>query len=337
MKMSNEELNLIRQRKGENAIVSKKNAEDKSSGSAPPRRANVANAAKKKKQECGFAKVAGMEELKKMVENYFINVLKHSKLAKAYGLAPPSILLYGPTGCGKTFFAHAIAEELGIEFYNVNPDNLASTYIHGSQLAIAELFKKAEKNAPAIIFFDEMESVAPRRQANDEKHTNGETNEMLCMLNEAAQRGIYVIAATNNPELIDPAILRSGRMDLKIYIDMPDEAARESIFRLSLSKLPADKNIDYNKLAQLTKGYNCSDISLIVKEASRKTFADTIASASKTYKLITQSQLEEVIAGKSPSVKQSDIREYERIRNLFSPKETKTASSKPVGFTANIY
>lgn len=337
MKMSNEELNLIRQRKGKNAIDSKKNAEDKSSGSAPPGRANVAKAPKKKKQECGFAKVAGMEELKKMVENYFINVLKHSKLAKAYGLAPPSILLYGPTGCGKTFFAHAIAEELGIEFYNVNPDNLASTYIHGSQLAIAELFKKAEKNAPAIIFFDEMESVAPRRQANDEKHTNGETNEMLCMLNEAAQRGIYVIGATNNPELIDPAILRSGRMDLKIYIDMPDEAARESIFRLSLSKLPADKNIDYNKLAQLTKGYNCSDISLIVKEASRKTFADTIASESKTYKLITQSQLEEVIAGKSPSVKQSDIREYERIRNLFSPKETKTASSKIVGFTANIY
>ena len=106
-----------------------------------------------------------------------------------------------------------------------------------------------------------------------------------------------------------------------IYIDMPDEKARESLFRLHLSKLPVADGIDYQRLASLTGGFNCSDITYIVKVASRKMFNESIREKDKPYKAITQALLEEVIASKSPSVTSRDLREFERLRGMFSPKD----------------
>ena len=151
------------------------------------------------------------------------------------------------------------------------------------------------------------------------------------MLNNASEKGVYVIAATNHPENIDKAVLRTGRIDEMIYIDMPDDAARNSLFRLALSKLPTANDINYERLADMTKGYNCSDISYIIKLASRNMFNMTIAEKSETCKLITQSVLEEDISQKSPSVSSSDLREYERIRGEFSPKD-QTCRHKSIGF-----
>lgn len=106
-----------------------------------------------------------------------------------------------------------------------------------------------------------------------------------------------------------------------IYVDMPDKEARESLFRLALSKLPVAEDIDFVKLADITKGYSCSDISYIIKVASRKMFNVSIAEKEKPYKLITQTLLEDTISRKTPSVSSKDLREYERIRNEFSPKD----------------
>lgn len=111
------------------------------------------------KKARGFDDVAGMEELKRLVTEGFINVLNNRECAEAYGITPPSILFYGPAGCGKTFFAEKIAEELGINFIKVVPDDLASTFVHGSQEKIGELFQKAEKKAPTLIFFDEFDAL----------------------------------------------------------------------------------------------------------------------------------------------------------------------------------
>lgn len=270
----------------------------------------------------GLKDVAGMEELKRMVTESFINVLRNKECAKVYGIQPPSILFYGPSGCGKTFFAEKMAEEIGINFIKVVPDDIASKWIHGTQQKIDELFRKAESKAPTIMFFDEFDAMVPCRSANDiNQHQNGEVNEFLCKLNNASQRGVYVIAATNHPERIDRAILRTGRIDEMIYIGMPDLSSRESLFRLSLSNLPVDDVIDYSKLALLTEGYNCSDISYIVKVASRKMFNETISENSEVYKKITQKVLEDAIAHKSPSVTRRDIREYERVRGEFSTKD----------------
>ena len=171
----------------------------------------AASAPVAKKVGNGFADVAGMDELKRMVTEGFINVLNHRECAEAYGIRPPSLLFYGPTGCGKTFFAEKIAEEVGINFMKVLPDDIASTLVHGTQEKIGELFRKAESKAPTLMFFDEFDAMVPRRSNDDRNYQNGEVNEFLCMLNNAADRGVYVLAATNHPERIDKAVLRTTR------------------------------------------------------------------------------------------------------------------------------
>lgn len=275
-----------------------------------------------RKKGNGFSDVAGMNQLKEMVFEGFINVLKYKECAEAYGIRPPSMLFYGPAGCGKTFFAEKMAEELGINFMKIIPDDLACTWIHGTQQKIGEVFRKAERQAPTLLFFDEFDAMVPKRSDNDANQSyNGEVNEFLCMLNNASERGIYVLAATNHPERIEKVALRSGRIDEMIYIDMPDLEARENLFRLQLSKLPAEDDIDYTRLASMTEGYNYSDISYIIKAASRKMFNATVKEQTADYRKITQGLLEESISHKSPSVSAKDIREYERVRNEFSPKD----------------
>ncbi len=274
-----------------------------------------------KKSRRGFGDVAGMDELKQLVTEGFINILNNRECAKAFGITPPSLLFYGPAGCGKTYFAEKIAEEVGINFIKVVPDDLASTLVHGTQEKIGEVFRKAEMSAPTLIFFDEFDAMVPRRTNDDRSYQNGETNEFLCMLNNASQKGVYVLAATNHPERIDKAVLRTGRIDEMIYVDMPDTKARESLFRLELSKLPKAEDIDYGRLADLTIGYNCSDISYIVKVASRKKFNESIQEKDRPYKVITQNLLEDAISHKSPSVTVRELREFERVRSEFSPKD----------------
>lgn len=280
----------------------------------------------------GLEEVAGMNSLKQLITEGFINILKHQECASAYGIKPPALLFYGPAGCGKTFFAEKMAEEIGINFMKIVPDDIACTWIHGTQQKIGELFRKAEKNGPTLIFFDEFEAMVPHRSSNEaNQHQNGEVNEFLCMLNNAADRGIYVVAATNFPERIDKAILRTGRIDEIIYIDMPDAESREALFKLELKKLPVEEDIDFMQLATLTDGYNCSDINYIIKTASRKMFNETIKDEKQSYKKITQKVLEETISQRPPSITERMLREYERIRNEFSPNNMKRKETR-IGF-----
>lgn len=290
--------------------------------SAPAKQAERKPESKKVEKGHGFNDVAGMNELKEFVFESFINVLQNPKCAEMYGIKPPSMLFYGPAGCGKTFFAEKMAEEVGIHFMKIVPDDLACTWVHGTQQKIGEVFRAAEKKAPTLLFFDEFDAMVPRRSGDEaNQHYDSEVNEFLCMLNNASDRGIYVIAATNHPERIDKAVLRTGRIDEMIYIDMPDREARRSLFSLALSKLPSETDIDMNRLAELTEGYNCSDISYIVKSAARMMFNETIRENRGEYRTISQALLEETISKRSPSVSGRDLLEYERVRSEMSPKD----------------
>lgn len=280
----------------------------------------------------GFAAVAGMQHLKQLVTDGFINVLKNKDCAEAYGIRPPSIIFYGPAGCGKSYFAKRMAEEVGIHFMKVVPDDIACTWIHGTQEKIGEIFREAERHAPTLMFLDEFDAMVPKRNGHPSNQAyNGEVNEFLCKLDNASERGIYVLAATNQPDYIDQAILRTGRFDEIIYVDMPDHEARKSLFTLSLSDIPSEEDIDYDRLAELSKGFNCSDITYIVKAAARETFNATIKNGGYPYLKVTQCLLEETAARKVPSVNSRTLCDFERLRSIYSPKDA-TRKNVTIGF-----
>lgn len=150
----------------------------------------------------------------------------------------------------------------------VNGSDLGSTFVHGTQGKIAELFKEAEKNAPTVICFDEFDSFVPTRGSSSAQYRADEVNEFLSQLNNCASRGIFVIGTTNRIDMIDPAILRKGRLDLHVEIPAPDAETRSKMFSLHLKGRPQEERIDIGHLAELTEGYAAADIAFIVNEAA---------------------------------------------------------------------
>lgn len=220
----------------------------------------------------GLAKVAGMHSLKELLLNEVVGPVRNPERFRKYGLSVPNgILLYGPPGCGKTYIARALAEELGHHFVEIVPSELASPYVHGSVIRIREVFDEAAASAPAVVFIDEFEALAPNRSdlGGFQQHKAEEVNEVLTHLNGASERKIFVVAATNRPELIDPAIRRTGRLDKLIYVSPPDREAREEMLRLHLAKRPVSASVDLPALSQALTGYSASDIKFLVDEAAR--------------------------------------------------------------------
>ncbi len=272
----------------------------------------------------GFADIAGMDDLKEMLHKRVILILQNKELADKYKLTPPNgMLLYGPPGCGKSFFAEKFAEETGFNFILVKASDLGSIYVHGSQGKIADLFKKAEQNAPTVLCFDEFDAFVPNR-SNDNSGANqaGEVNEFLSQLNNCSKRGIFVIATSNRPDKVDPAVLRTGRIDKQVYVPMPDATARKLMFELYLKDRPCGE-IDSDTLAAKTDGYVASDIAYIVNEAA------TIAAFNRED--ITQELLIKTIEGIKPSISKDLLKEYEAMRDKMEG-ITRTNALPRVGF-----
>ncbi len=272
----------------------------------------------------GFADIAGMAEMKEMLQKRIIFILKDKERAKRYRLTPPNgLLLYGPPGCGKSFFAEKFAEETGFNFMLVKASDLGSVYIHGTQGKIADLFKKAEEHAPTVICFDEFDAFVPTRSGEFDNKQAGEVNEFLTQLNNCSQRGIFVIATSNRPDMIDPAVLRTGRIDKQVYVPLPDFDARREMLALYMKDRPAADDIDYDALARLTDGYVSSDITYAVNEAAMiAAFNDEI---------ITQQLLETTIRGNKPSVRPETIKQYESIRERMEG-SGRNDGLPPIGF-----
>jgi transitional endoplasmic reticulum ATPase len=279
------------------------------------------------KEGNGFADVAGMESLKTLLRKKIINVLKDPERAAKFKIQIPNgMLLYGPPGCGKTFIAEKFAEEAGYNYIFVKSSDLASIYIHGSQEKIGKLFDEARKNAPTILNFDEFEALVPNRSQINNSGESGEVNEFLSQMNNCGQDGVFVIASSNRPDLIDPAVRRRGRLDQIIYIPVPDKEARLGMFKMHMSGRPAAENIDYESLADKTENYVASDIAYIVNDAATRAFEDDVE--------ITQALLEEVINENTPSVSQKDLRFYENIKEEMETvnKSTKSPERRRIGF-----
>lgn len=275
--------------------------------------------------------VAGMAELKALFRRDFIRIVRNPKVAQAYGIKPSNCtLLYGPQGCGKTFIAEKAAQESGLKYKIVNPSELGSIYIHGSQQKIAELFDEAEKKGPMILIFDEFDAIVPKRDADLNGNQANEVNEMLTQLNNCASRGIYVLATTNRPGLLDPAIMRKGRVDRTVYVSLPDKEARKELFRLEIEKRPF-VNIDYEVLASVTENYTCSDISFIVEESARLCFEETLDRGLDEPLPLSMNRLMEVIKVTQPSVTDKQRREYLELKEKMENRQS-SGERKKVGF-----
>jgi len=217
------------------------------------------------------------EELKMSIVEPILNPGRF----KAIGLtAPAGVLLYGPPGCGKTLVARAVSNESKANFISIKGPELLNKYVGESEKAVRQLFKRATSSAPCVIFFDELDSLCPKRGSENNSSSERVVNQLLTEMDGLEERvGVFVIAATNRPDIIDPAMLRPGRLDKLLYVPLPTKEDRFSILKTVCRKLPLAADIDLEKIAHDTQcdGYSGADLSALVREAQLSALKSFIA------------------------------------------------------------
>jgi transitional endoplasmic reticulum ATPase len=206
------------------------------------------------------------QELREMVEW----PLKYPNYFEELGVEPPKgVLLFGPPGTGKTLLAKAVATESNSNFITVRGPEILSKWFGESERAIREIFKKARMAAPCVIFFDEIDAIAPARgYAEDSPAMDRIVAQLLAEMDGISRlENVVVIAATNRPDILDPALLRPGRFDRIVYVPPPDLRARFEILRIHTRNMPLSRDVDLEELARLSEGYTGADIELMVREA----------------------------------------------------------------------
>jgi transitional endoplasmic reticulum ATPase len=227
-----------------------------------------------------FEDVGGMEELKREVRDTVGLLIEHPDEAERYGIEWNGILLHGPPGVGKTFFARAIAGEYGLNLVHVSTGDLVSSLVGGSARNIDKAFETALENLPCLLFFDEFDSVAQRRDNTPDQESRRTVNQLLTALEaHRDERRLLVMAATNSIEHLDPAVIRPGRFDRHIRIDLPDADARGAIFLAELEDRPTGE-IDLEELVRRTEGMTPAAIEKLVEMAALDVFKEATETGS---------------------------------------------------------
>jgi transitional endoplasmic reticulum ATPase len=259
--------------------------------------------------------IGGLEAVKQELMEAVEWPLKYPEVFKRLGIRPPrGILLYGPPGTGKTLLAKAVATESQANFISVKGPEVLSKWVGESEKAVREIFRKARETAPCIIFFDELDSIAPRRGFHtDAGVTDRIVNQLLTEMDGIQSlKGVVILGATNRPDILDPALLRPGRFDRVLYVPPPDKAARLAIFKIHTREMPLDEDVDLDILASVTEGYTGADIEAVVREAAMLAARENI-NAQK----VSMRHFEKALLKIKPSVGPEEKAEYDRILSNF--------------------
>merc|ERR1712130_373403 len=254
--------------------------------------------------------VGGLENVKRELQELVQYPVEHPEKFLKFGMMPSKgVLFYGPPGCGKTLLAKAIANECQANFISIKGPELLTMWFGESEANVRDVFDKARQAAPCVLFFDELDSIAKARGGNggdgggaSDRIINQVLTEMDGM---GAKKNVFIIGATNRPDIIDPAVLRPGRLDQLMYIPLPDEGSRLSIFKANLRKSPIAPDVDIEHLARVTKGFSGADLTEICQRACKLAIRECIE------KDITRVHFEESMKYARRSVSDADIRKYE--------------------------
>ncbi|NHJ20539.1 MAG: AAA family ATPase [Candidatus Lokiarchaeota archaeon] len=254
--------------------------------------------------------IGGLEDLKQKLIESVDWPLSHPNIFERMGITPPrGILLYGPPGCGKTLLARAVAHESKANFISIKGPELLSKYVGESEKAIREVFRKAKMAAPCIIFFDEFDSIAPSRgrYTTDSGVSEKVLSQFLTELDGLeVKKDIIVIAATNRPDILDPALIRPGRIDRILLVPAPDDAGREKILQIFTKDMPLTSSVDILSLNKKLDGYSGADIETLCREAGMIALRENMKA-----RKISRDHFKLAMESINPSINQKMIKFYE--------------------------
>jgi transitional endoplasmic reticulum ATPase len=219
-----------------------------------------------------YEDIGGLHEEIQRVREMVELPLRHPELFQRLGIEPPKgVLLHGPPGCGKTLLARAVANESEANFYSINGPEIMSKFYGESEARLREIFQQAQQNAPSIIFIDELDSLAPKREEVTGEVERRVVAQLLALMDGLGGRGnVIVIGATNRPGALDPALRRPGRFDREIEISVPDKEGRHEVLQIHTRGMPLSEDVDLNKLSAMTHGYTGADLSSLGRETAMK-------------------------------------------------------------------
>lgn len=290
----------------------------------------------------GFATIPGvtwddvgaLERIRVELQMAIVQPIRRPELYAQVGITAPSgVLLWGPPGCGKTLLAKAVANESRANFISVRGPELLNKWVGESERSLRQVFLRARASTPCVIFFDEIDALVPVRDDSRES-TSRMVNTLLTELDGVNDRkGIYVIAATNRPDMIDPAMLRPGRLDKPLFVELPNPEERAAIFKTVAKKAPIDPSVNFEILAldQRCRNYSGADIAALVREAAvcalrkavfksqdeKGNIDDASGNLEETKIIVTLKDFEAAFQSVTPSVSDKDRAKYERLGRVF--------------------